>query len=142
MTTPLAAKIAREYGTPSLVIDMDRVERNIARIQAVCDAAGVANRPHIKTHKSPLIARMQIAAGAKGITCQKLGEAEIMADAGIDDILISYNLIGDEKMARLAALQAKAKIIVAADSAFTIASYAKAAAISGLPLDVVVECDT
>ena len=54
MTTPLAAKIAREYGTPCAVIDMDRVERNIARIQAACDAAGVANRPHIKTHKSPL----------------------------------------------------------------------------------------
>ena len=71
MTTPLAAKIAREYGTPCAVIDMDRVERNIARIQAACDAAGVANRPHIKTHKSPLLAQMQVAAGAKGITCQK-----------------------------------------------------------------------
>src|SRR5881392_3956458 len=94
MTTTLAAKIAREYGTPCAVIDMDRVERNIARIQAACEAAGVANRPHIKTHKSPMLAKLQIAAGAKGITCQKLGEAEVMADAGIDDILISYNLIG------------------------------------------------
>ncbi|MDB5504470.1 MAG: family PLP-dependent enzyme [Tardiphaga sp.] len=142
MTTPLAAIIARDYGTPALVIDMDRVERNIARIQAVCDAAGVANRPHIKTHKSPLIAKMQIAGGAIGITCQKLGEAEIMADNGIDDILISYNLVGDEKMARLAALQAKAKITVAADNAFVVEGLKKAAAISGLPLDVVVECDT
>ena len=142
MTTTLAASIARDYGTPSLVIDMDRVERNIARIQAVCDAAGVANRPHIKTHKSPMLAKMQIAAGAKGITCQKLGEAEIMADAGIDDILISYNLIGDEKMVRLAALQAKAKITVAADNATVVEGLKKAAAISGLPLDVVVECDT
>ena len=68
MTIPLAAKIAREYGTPVAVIDMDRVERNIARVQATCDAAGVANRPHIKTHKSPMLARMQIAAGARGIT--------------------------------------------------------------------------
>src|SRR3978361_1194578 len=116
MTTPLAAKIAREYGTPALVIDMDRVERNIARIQAACDAAGVANRPHIKTHKSPLIAKLQIAAGAKGITCQKLGEAEVMAEAGIDDILISYNLIGDEKMARLAALLTKVNVVVSADN--------------------------
>ena len=66
MTTPLAAKIAREYGTPCAVIDMDRVERNIARIQAACDAAGVANRPHIKTHKSPMLAQMQVAAGAQG----------------------------------------------------------------------------
>src|ERR1700709_2666250 len=98
MTTPLAAKIAREYGTPVAVIAMDRVERNIARIQAACDAAGVANRPHIKTHKSPMLAKLQIATGAKGITCQKLGEAEVMADAGIDDILISYNLLGGGKM--------------------------------------------
>ncbi|MDB5624941.1 MAG: alanine racemase-like, partial [Tardiphaga sp.] len=121
MTTTLAARIARDYGTPALVIDMDRVARNIARIQAVCDTAGVAHRPHIKTHKSAYLAKMQIAAGAIGITCQKLGEAEVMADAGIDDILISYNLIGDEKMARLGALQAKARITVAADNETVIA---------------------
>ena len=142
MTTPLAAQIARDYGTPALVIDMDRVERNIARIQTVCDNAGVANRPHIKTHKSPYLAKMQIAAGAKGITCQKLGEAEIMVDAGIDNILISYNLIGDEKMARLGALQAKARITVAADNTTVIAGLQQAAAMSGRALDVVVECDT
>jgi D-serine deaminase-like pyridoxal phosphate-dependent protein len=142
MTTPLAAKIAREYGTPAAVIDMDRVERNIARIQAACDAAGVANRPHIKTHKSPMLAKMQIAAGAKGITCQKLGEAEVMAEAGIDDILISYNLIGDEKMARLGALQDKANMTVAVDNSVVVGGLPQAAAISGRPLSVVVECDT
>src|SRR4029078_8371940 len=98
MPPPLAAKIAREYGRPCAVIDMDRVERNIARIQVACDTAGVANRPHIKPHKSPLLAQMQVAAGAKGITCQKIGEAEVMAEAGIDDILISYNLLGEAKM--------------------------------------------
>src|SRR6202790_471489 len=134
MTTPLAAKIAREYGTPAAVIDMDRVERNIARIQAACDAAGVANRPHIKTHKSPLLATMQIAAGAKGITCQKLGEAEVMAGAGIDDILISYNLLGDEKMARLGALQAKANMTVAADNSVVVGNLPKAPAPPGAPL--------
>src|ERR1700683_1085937 len=117
MSTPLAVRIARDYGTPAAVIDMDRVERNIARIQATCDAAGVANRPHIKTHKSPVLARLQIAAGAKGITCQKLGEAEVMAEAGIDDILISYNLIGEEKMARLGALQNRGTVTAAGDTA-------------------------
>ncbi|CCE03182.1 D-TA family PLP-dependent enzyme [Bradyrhizobium sp. STM 3809] len=142
MTTPLAAKIAREYGTPCAVIDMDKVERNIARIQAQCDAAGVANRPHIKTHKSPVLAKLQIEAGAKGITCQKIGEAEIMADAGIGNILISYNLIGEEKMARLAALQAKADMTVAADNATVIAGLPQAAKQSGRTLSVVVECDT
>jgi D-serine deaminase-like pyridoxal phosphate-dependent protein len=142
MTTPLAAKIAREYGTPCAVVDMDKVERNIVRIQSACEAAGVANRPHIKTHKSPMIAKLQVAAGAKGITCQKLGEAEIMADAGIDDILISYNLIGEEKMARLAALQTKANMTVAADNPTVVAGLPRAAQMSGLPLSVVVECDT
>jgi D-serine deaminase-like pyridoxal phosphate-dependent protein len=142
MTTPLAAKIAREYGTPVAVIDMDRVERNIARIQKACDAAGVANRPHIKTHKSPVLAKLQVAAGARGITCQKIGEAEIMADAGIDDILISYNLLGEEKMARLGALQAKAHMTVAADNPTVVSSLTQAAAASERPLSVVVECDT
>src|SRR6516225_1661519 len=142
MTTPLAGRIAREYGTPCAVIDMDRVERNIARIQKACEAAGVANRPHIKTHKSPQLAQLQVKAGAKGVTCQKLGEAEVMAEAGIDDILISYNLLGDEKMARLGALQAKANMTVAADNSTVIAGLPKAAAASGRPLSVVVECDT
>jgi len=142
MTTPLTARIAREYGTPCAVIDMDKVERNIARIQAQCDAAGVANRPHIKTHKSPDLAKLQIEAGAHGITCQKIGEAEIMADAGIADILISYNLIGEEKMARLAALQAKADMTVAADNPVVIAGLPQAAKQSGRTLSVVVECDT
>src|ERR1700681_3554926 len=142
MTTSLAAKIAREYGTPAAVIDMDKVERNIARIQAACDAAGVANRPHIKTHKSPMLARLQVAAGAHGITCQKLGEAEVMANAGIDDILISYNLIGEEKMDRLGALQARAHMTVAVDNSTVIAGLPQAAAASGRPLSVVVECDT
>ncbi|MBP1298220.1 D-serine deaminase-like pyridoxal phosphate-dependent protein [Bradyrhizobium elkanii] len=142
MTTPLAAKIAKEYGTPCAVIDMDRVERNIARIQKACDEAGVANRPHIKTHKNPMLAQLQIKAGAKGITCQKLGEAEIMADAGIDNILISYNLLGDEKMARLGALQGKANVTVAADNSVVVGDLPKAAAASGRPLSVVVECDT
>src|ERR1700685_3100421 len=142
MTTPLAAKIAREYGTPCAVIDMDKVERNIARIQAACEAAGVANRPHIKTHKSPMLAKMQVAAGPRATTCQKLGEAEIRAEAGIEDILISYNLLGDEKMARLGALQTKANMTVAADNPVVIAGLPQAAAISGRPLSVVVECDT
>src|SRR3569623_1139524 len=121
---------------------MDKVERNIARVQAACDAAGVANRPHIKTHKSPMLAKMQIDAGASGITCQKLGEAEVMAAAGIADILLSFNLIGVEKMARLGALQAKAHITIAADNSTVVAGLPQAAAASRRPLSVVVECDT
>ena len=75
----------------------------------------------IRDSKNPTIAKMQVAAGAKGITCQKIGEAEIMANAGIDDILISYNLLGEEKMARLGALNAKANMTVAADNSTVVA---------------------
>jgi D-serine deaminase-like pyridoxal phosphate-dependent protein len=138
----LKTEIAREFGTPAVVIDLDRVERNIARVQALCDKAGVANRPHIKTHKSPVLAKMQVAAGAKGITCQKLGEAEVMVDGGLDDILISYNLLGEEKMARLGALSRRAAITVAADNPTVIADLPKAAEVAGRPLGVVIECDT
>lgn len=142
MTTPLAEKIARDYGTPAVVIDMDRVEANIARVQAQCDAAGLANRPHIKTHKSPELAKLQVAAGAKGITCQKIGEAEVMAAAGLDDILISYNLLGEEKMQRLGRLLERATVTVAADNPTVIADLPKAAGVAGRPLGVVIECDT
>ena len=138
----LKDQVAREFGTPAVVIDLDRVERNIARVQAMCDAAGVANRPHIKTHKSPVLARMQRDAGAAGITCQKLGEAEVMVDGGLDNILISYNLYGSQKMGRLGALLRRASVTVAADNPTVIENLTEAARIAERPLPVVVECDT
>jgi D-serine deaminase-like pyridoxal phosphate-dependent protein len=138
----LKRQVADEFGTPAVVIDLDRVERNIARVQQLCDAARVANRPHIKTHKSPVLAKMQAAAGAKGITCQKLGEAEVMVEGGLDDILISYNLLGAEKMGRLGQLLKRATITVAADNPTVIEGLPQAAEIAGRPLGVVIECDT
>ena len=104
-----------EVDTPAVVVDVDRLEHNLARWQAHCDAVGLANRPHVKTHKSVEIARRQVALGARGITCQKLGEAEVMADAGIDDILIPYNLIGASKLERLAALARRVEVAVSVD---------------------------
>ncbi len=138
----LKREIALNYSTPAVVIDLDVVERNIARVQALCDKAGVANRPHIKTHKSPVLAAMQRKAGASGVTCQKLGEAGVMADGGQDDIFISYNLLGDEKMGRLAKLMQRVTMRVAADNPIVVGDLAKAAAMAGKSLDVVVECDT
>jgi D-serine deaminase-like pyridoxal phosphate-dependent protein len=140
----LKSEIARLFGTPSIVVDLDVVERNIARIQGLMDKAGVANRPHIKTHKSPEIARMQLAAGAKGITCQKLGEAEIFADAGFDDILITYNVFGEQKEARMAALlqRTPVKLTIAADNPVTLDGLSKAGTVAGRPVGVVIECDT
>jgi D-serine deaminase-like pyridoxal phosphate-dependent protein len=138
----LKAKVAREFGTPAVVVDLDVVDRNIARVQGLCDAAGVANRPHIKTHKSPVIASMQRDAGARGITCQKIGEAEVMAEAGHDDILIAYNILGKEKLGRLGRLLSRTKVAVAADNPTVVAGLPEAAAIAGRDLGVVVECDT
>lgn len=136
------SQLLREFGSPAVVIDLDVVERNIARVQALCDAAGVANRPHIKTHKTPIIARMQRVAGAKGITCQKLGEAEVMVDGGLDDILISYNILGEDKVGRLGRLNRRAQVTVAADNPVTIAGLPRAGEIAGRPQAVVIECDT
>lgn len=141
-TEALKRQIAEEFGTPAVVVDLDRVERNISRVQGVCDRAGVANRPHIKTHKSPALAKMQVAAGAKGITCQKLGEAEVMVDGGLDNILISYNILGTEKTGRLGKLLERASITVAADNPTVIEGLPPAAEIAGRPLGVVIECDT
>lgn len=129
--------------TPVAMVDLDVVERNIARLQQACDRAGVRNRPHIKTHKSAEIARRQRAAGATGITCQKLGEAEVMADAGFDDILISYNVLGAAKEPRLRALAARCRLSLSCDNAVVAAGYARAfAGLPGPPVHVLVECDT
>ena len=127
----MKTKIIKEFGTPCLVIDLDVVERNIQRAQKLCDKAGVANRPHIKTHKSPLLAKMQIEAGARGITCQKLGEAEVMADAGITDIIVATNLLGAARSGRLAALQQRIALKVCADNPVVLEAYSNAARESG-----------
>ena len=94
--------------TPVATVDLDAVERNIARMQGYCDEHGLAFRPHIKTHKLPAIAHMQVRAGAVGITCQKLGEAEVMEAAGLRDILLTFPLVGAAKAERLAALAGEA----------------------------------
>ncbi len=132
-----------ELDTPCLVVDLDRAERNVKRIQAVADAAGIRLRPHTKTHKSVYFARMQTRAGATGITCAKLGEAEVMADAGFDDILIAYPLIGERKMARLEALARKVRrVIVSLDSYEVAQALSAVGQRLGRPLEVYVEVDT
>src|SRR3954452_20029345 len=125
-----------ELDTPILVADLDAVERNIARMQHYCDGHRLALRSHVKTHKLPEIAQLQVDAGARGITCQKLGEAEVFVDAGFDDVLISFPLIGSAKIARLRALTERASVCVAIDSQEGLD------AVAGLDVDVLVDCDT
>jgi len=125
-----------ELDTPVLTADLDAVDRNIARMQGYCDEHRLALRPHVKTHKLPEIAQFQVDAGARGITCQKLGEAEVFADAGFDDILISFPLIGPAKIDRLRALADRAHVTVVVDSDEGLD------AVTELDVDVLVECDT
>lgn len=128
--------------TPYAAVDLDAVGRNIRRMQGHCDALGARLRPHVKTHKIPGIAALQIEAGAVGITCQKLGEAEIMAGGGIDDILISFPLVGDAKLRRLAALARRTRLSVTADDEGAVTAMARALAAEGVEVGVLVECET
>jgi len=97
----LSSDNLEDLDTPAIVIDETTARRNIQSFQTHCDNAGLALRPHIKTHKMVHFAKMQIDAGAAGINCQKIGEAEVMAEAGFDDILITFNIIGADKLKRL-----------------------------------------
>jgi D-serine deaminase-like pyridoxal phosphate-dependent protein len=128
--------------TPFPTVDLDAVDRNIARMQAYCDRHGLALRPHVKTHKLPRIARLQLDAGARGLTCQKLGEAELMADSGFDDILITVPLVGTGKAERLAELSTRAKVAVAADSEVVARGLSRALEARGGEIGFLVECDT
>jgi len=131
-----------DLSTPRPVIDEDVMAANIARVQAYCDAHGLAFRPHIKTHKIVALAREQVAAGAKGINCQKITEAEVFAAAGFQDILITFNIHGPEKLDRLAALNERISALkVVADSMPTVDGLSARFA-SAKPLTVLVECDT
>lgn len=127
--------------TPALLVDLDVMESNIARIVAACRAHGVAWRPHSKAHKTPEIAKMQIAAGAKGITCAKLGEAEVMAAAGIRDILIANQIVGRIKVDRLVALANRADPIVCVDSIENLAELDAAFRHANKRLNVAIEVD-
>jgi D-serine deaminase-like pyridoxal phosphate-dependent protein len=128
--------------TPAVLIDLDRVEANLKRAQDYADSHGLKLRPHIKTHKLPRFAKRAIELGAVGITVQKLGEAETMADAGITEIFLPYNIIGQAKLKRLRALAERVNISVTADSAETVEGLSAAFAGSTKPLTVLVECDT
>jgi len=133
-----------DLDTPCVTILLDRLESNIACVQRMVTASGKALRPHIKTHKIPSIAAMQIAAGAVGLTCQKLGEAEVFIDAGVtDDILISFNIVGPAKTGRLMDLSERiGRLSVVADSEVVLRGLSDAARSRGRRVPVMIECDT
>jgi D-serine deaminase-like pyridoxal phosphate-dependent protein len=131
-----------DLDTPCLLVDLDALERNIAEMAKVAADAGVRIRPHTKTHKCPEIAAMQVAAGAAGITVAKLGEAEVMADAGLDDILIAFPIVGDGKLERLRALMDRAAVRVSLDSVEVAEGIGRLGKDRGTDVPVLVEVDT
>src|SRR5207302_8682327 len=125
--------------TPALLIDLDAFGRNPKRLAERAKAMGVRLRPHAKTHKSPVIARRQMALGAIGVCCQKVSEAEAMVQGGVGDVLVSNEIAGARKCARLAALAREARIAVCVDDPVHIAALNEAATEYGVTLDVLVE---
>ncbi len=128
--------------TPALVVDLDRMERNLASWQDAVAAHGTNLRPHIKTHKSPAIAARQLALGACGITAAKPSEAEVFYEAGVRDIVVAYPTVGEDKWARLAAMARGAKIAVNVDSAPQVQGLSAAAVAAGVTLWVHIEIDS
>jgi len=130
-----------ELETPAVIVDLDVMERNLSRVADYCRTHHLLLRPHTKTHKIPELAKRQIASGATGITVAKLGEAEVMRDAGIDDILIAYPIVGPEKTARLARIAERARIRVSLDSIDAARGISAAAARQGSKIGILIEMD-
>lgn len=131
----------KNLDTPALVVDLDIMDANIARMAAACRGAGVSWRPHTKGLKVPAIAHKALRAGAIGVTCAKLGEAEVMAAAGIGDILIANQIVTPEKIARLAGLCRHADVAVLVDDPGNVAALGEAACQAGVTLRVLIEID-
>lgn len=131
-----------ELDTPFLWVDLKQMEINITSLTTYFRSAGISWRPHIKGIKTPAIALKLIDAGAIGITCAKLGEAEVMAEAGIKDILIANQIVGAQKYERLAELRSHVDIKVSVDSAATLHDLKAAASAKGVEIGVLVEVDT
>jgi D-serine deaminase-like pyridoxal phosphate-dependent protein len=130
-----------ELSTPALTIDLDVVERNLDRMASLCREQGVGLRPHTKTHKTLEVARMQLERGAVGLTVAKVGEAEVMAEAGLDEILVAFPIFGGEKLSRLATVGRTRHVLVSLDHEATAAELSRAAAAQGTTIGVLVEFD-
>lgn len=128
--------------TPALLVDETIMHQNIAEMAASARSMDVNLRPHIKTHKTPEVAKLQVAAGAVGIMCAKLGEAEVFAQAGIEDIAIGYQIVGETKIRRLLEVMEKARITVSLDSLDAAAALSGAITRADRILAVYIEVDS
>ena len=125
--------------TPSLIIDRDIALANIEMMQKKADSLGLKLRPHIKTHRMPYFAKLQMHAGACGIACAKIGEAEVMADNGIEDIFIANEVIGEDKYERLKNLHRRIHVRIGIDNEVQLGQMEKVFATEARPLEVLIE---
>ena len=125
--------------TPALLIDIDRAKENIAMMQHRADSLGLKLRPHIKTHRMPFFAKMQVEAGAVGIACAKIGEAEVMADTGIEDIFIANEVVGIDKYERLRDLHRRIHVRIGIDNEIQLQQMEQVFAREEKPLEVLIE---
>jgi D-serine deaminase-like pyridoxal phosphate-dependent protein len=132
----------RELSTPALTIDLDVLERNLERMANLCREKGIQLRPHTKTHKTPEVARMQLDRGAIGLTVAKVGEAEVFAGAGFDNILVANAIFGTEKLRRLARLARERTILVSLDSEAAAEGLSRAVSAQAARIGVLVEFDS
>ena len=130
-----------EVDTPALLIDLDAFERNLQHMAGAVAGSSVRLRPHAKTHKCAVIAQRQMALGAVGVCCQKVGEAEAMVYGGVSNVLISNQVVGAAKLKRLAALAQQAQIYVCADDAGNVGDLSEVAVAYKIKLPVLVEID-
>ena len=128
-----------ELDTPSLLIDLEVMDRNISTMADYYKGVGVGLRPHVKPHKCPIIAHKQLEAGAVGITCQKLGEAEVMANAGIRDILVANQIANQQKLNRLIGLARHSDVIVGVDNLENAKQISSAASKKGIKINIAME---
>jgi D-serine deaminase-like pyridoxal phosphate-dependent protein len=133
--------LARELSTPALTVDLDVLEKNLQRVADLCRRQGVGLRPHTKTHKTVEVSRLQMAHGAVGLTVAKVGEAEVLAGAGLDDILVAYPIMGEEKLRRLARLARARRLLLALDSEAAAQELSRAVAAQNATIGVLVEFD-
>jgi D-serine deaminase-like pyridoxal phosphate-dependent protein len=132
---------ATSFSTPALVVDLDIFDANVAAMAALLDGTSKTVRPHVKTHRTPRLAVRQLGGSAVGVTCATVGEAEVMAEAGIDDILIANEVVDPAKIARLVALADRARMGVAVDDLEPIAILAQEAARMRATIDVLIDVD-
>jgi len=129
----------QELSTPSLTVDLDALERNLNRVAELCRSQSVSLRPHTKTHKTVEVSRMQMERGAVGLTVAKVGEAEVMAAAGLDEILVAFPIMGEEKLRRLARLARSQRMLLSLDSEAAAQELSRAVAAEDASIGVLVE---